>query len=105
MSEKFVAFAEHRPDDTYQSGTEGWKQQWFAIVEKDGREVYACGRRKFASCDGRRMKPGKRIGDEIADESEHFTTCGECGDLFDMRDLEEVLHHEEPGHERSRRVH
>lgn len=51
------------------------------------------------------MKPGKRLGDEIADESEHFTACGECGDLFDMRDLEEVLHHEEPGHEPSRRVH
>lgn len=43
--------------------------------------------------------PAKRKGGAPNDEMEHFMQCGECGQYFDMRDLVEVLRHEEPGHE------
>lgn len=42
---------------------------------------------------------GKRIDKEVADEAEHFITCAACGQAIDMRDLGQVFHHEEPGHE------
>lgn len=43
---------------------------------------------------------GKRVGGEPDDEAEHFYICAECGQAVDMRDLGQVMHHEEPGHER-----
>jgi bifunctional non-homologous end joining protein LigD len=33
------------------------------------------------------------------EESEHFHRCEECGQLVDRRNLGDVFHHEEPGHE------
>lgn len=35
-------------------------------------------------------------------EEDHYYICGECGQAVDMRNLGEVFHHEEPGHERLR---
>lgn len=35
---------------------------------------------------------------ELADESEHFIVCGDCGQAIDCRNLGDVFHHEEPGH-------
>ena len=50
-----------------------------------------------------RIKPGKitgqRVGDDPADEAEHFHVCKACGQAVDMRDLGEVFHHELPEHE------
>lgn len=33
-----------------------------------------------------------------APEAEHFLTCKACGQPMDLRNLGDVLHHEEPGH-------
>lgn len=44
--------------------------------------------------------PGKRIDGEPEDEAEHFYVCKQCGQAVDMRRLGDMLHHEEPGHER-----
>lgn len=33
------------------------------------------------------------------EEHEHFYTCAACGQLVDKRDLGQVFHHEEIGHE------
>jgi len=33
-----------------------------------------------------------------AEEHEHFYVCSECGQNVDMRDLGQVLHHEDSGH-------
>lgn len=41
---------------------------------------------------------GKRIGGEPENEADNFIECPECHQLIDMRDLGEVLRHEEPGH-------
>jgi len=45
------------------------------------------------------IKPGKRVGGDPTDESEHFFNCASCGQSIDMRDLGEVFRHEEPDHE------
>lgn len=37
--------------------------------------------------------------DALTGEVDHFTRCATCGQAFDMRDLEAVIHHEQPGHE------
>lgn len=42
--------------------------------------------------------PGKHHGGEPADERENFYPCPACGQLVDMRDLRQVMWHEEPGH-------
>ena len=42
---------------------------------------------------------GKRVDREPEHEFEHFCACPACGQLVDMRDLGQVFHHEEPGHE------
>ncbi|RWO41368.1 MAG: hypothetical protein EOS11_18265 [Mesorhizobium sp.] len=42
---------------------------------------------------------GKRYGAPIKDELKHFYICAICGQEVDMRQLGEVLYHEEPGHE------
>jgi hypothetical protein len=39
---------------------------------------------------------GKRVGGEPADEAEHSSKCPTCGSYVDMRDLAQVLEHEEP---------
>lgn len=42
---------------------------------------------------------GMRIDRNAADEAENFYLCETCGQAVDMRDLVQVLHHEEPDHE------
>lgn len=42
---------------------------------------------------------GKRIGGEPTNEADHFYVCAHCKQAVDMRDLGQVFHHEEPGHE------
>ena len=37
--------------------------------------------------------------DPVGAESDHFMNCPECGQSFDMGDLEQVLHHNMPGHQ------
>ncbi len=44
------------------------------------------------------VKPGVCVSHEITDESQHFCPCASCGQLFDMRDLSDVMYHEEPDH-------
>lgn len=39
-------------------------------------------------------KPGKIVGPEPVDESEHFMKCPVCGAMFDMRDIGQVLEHD-----------
>lgn len=38
---------------------------------------------------------GKRVGGEPTDEAEQFYVCAVCGQAVDMRDLGDVLYHEE----------
>jgi hypothetical protein len=42
---------------------------------------------------------GIRVGGEPKSELEHFYKCPACGQSVDMRDLGQVFHHEQPGHE------
>lgn len=49
-------------------------------------------------------KEGKRIDKEVEDEREHFIQCKECGGWIDMRDLSQVLLHEQSGHEKMHTV-
>ena len=42
---------------------------------------------------------GHREGGDPEDERENFYMCSDCGQAVDMRDLGQVLHHEENGHE------
>lgn len=46
-----------------------------------------------------RIKPGRLVGEQPADEAEHFFVCEACGQAVDMRDLGEVFRHEEADHE------
>ncbi|MER8418764.1 hypothetical protein [Mesorhizobium sp. M1329] len=43
--------------------------------------------------------PGKKHGKPVVDEREHFYRCAHCGQLVDMRDLAQVMWHEDEGHE------
>ncbi|MER9842543.1 hypothetical protein NKJ59_14995 [Mesorhizobium australicum] len=43
--------------------------------------------------------PGKLHGAPVRDERDHFYACPSCGQEVDMRDLRQVIWHEEPGHE------
>jgi hypothetical protein len=45
---------------------------------------------------------GFRVGGEPENEAEHFMECPVCGQAFDMRDLGQVFHHDQPQHERLR---
>lgn len=47
--------------------------------------------------------PGILQGPEPEDEAEHFELCVTCGQAFDLRDLEQVLYHDEEMHEPMRR--
>ena len=47
---------------------------------------------------------GQRIGGDPEDEAEHFMQCPVCHEMFDMRDLEAVLYHDQPEHERREEV-
>lgn len=40
---------------------------------------------------------GRFVG-ETRSEADHFAPCGACGQPFDMRDFEQLAHHETPGH-------
>ncbi|MER9652483.1 hypothetical protein NKJ26_03060 [Mesorhizobium sp. M0152] len=42
---------------------------------------------------------GKRHAGPVKDEIEHFMICPVCGQEIDMRNLAEVLHHDNPHHE------
>lgn len=42
---------------------------------------------------------GVRIGDQPTSEAAHFYRCARCGQAVDKRDLGQVFHHEEEGHE------
>lgn len=43
---------------------------------------------------------GERIsGPPVTSEADHFYVCEACKQSVDMRDLGQVFHHEEPGHE------
>ena len=42
---------------------------------------------------------GRIVGPEPEDEAEHFYRCQACGQMVDMRDLGQVLHHARTGHE------
>ncbi|MBZ9711552.1 hypothetical protein FJW08_31970 [Mesorhizobium sp. B3-2-1] len=44
--------------------------------------------------------PGKRHDGEPSDEDGHFYKCKICGQPADMRDLRQVMWHEQPRHER-----
>jgi hypothetical protein len=41
---------------------------------------------------------GEYLGAPPKDESEHFEVCPQCGQAVDARDLNQVLHHAQPGH-------
>jgi hypothetical protein len=43
---------------------------------------------------------GIPLSGEPENESDHFEVCPECGVAFDMRDLNQVMQHVEPGHEK-----
>jgi hypothetical protein len=43
---------------------------------------------------------GERIGGSPADERVHFYVCPVCGQAVDKRDLGQVFHHGQPGHDR-----
>lgn len=36
---------------------------------------------------------------ELSDEAEHFVTCATCGQAFDLRNLGDLLYHEQEMHE------
>ena len=42
---------------------------------------------------------GEPIDGEPRDETDHFIRCPACGQMIDLWDFAQVLHHEEPGHE------
>lgn len=42
---------------------------------------------------------GHREGGDPENELDHFYTCKACGQSVDMRDLGQVFHHEDNGHE------
>jgi hypothetical protein len=44
-------------------------------------------------------KVGERVGGAPASEAAHFYVCPECGQAVDKRDLGQVFHHEQVGHE------
>lgn len=44
-------------------------------------------------------RPPQRLDKVVTSESEHFMRCPECGQEFDMRDLGQVAHHAELGHD------
>jgi hypothetical protein len=43
---------------------------------------------------------GHREGGDPENEEDNFYTCAVCGQAVDMRDLGQVFHHEEEGHEK-----
>lgn len=42
---------------------------------------------------------GHRVGGDPENEMDNFYDCAACGQTVDMRDLGQVSHHEESGHE------
>jgi hypothetical protein len=53
---------------------------------------------KGLSVNGEGIK-GEREDAVVTHESEHFEVCPVCGQAFDLRDLAQVLHHDQPEHE------
>ena len=44
----------------------------------------------------RRKYVGRRVGDPLKEEAEHFYRCAACGRWVDYRDLSKVFDHEGP---------
>jgi len=42
---------------------------------------------------------GHRVGGDPENENDNFYICAACGQAVDCRDLGQVFHHEELGHE------
>ncbi len=42
---------------------------------------------------------GHRVGGDPENEMDNFYECKACGQSVDMRELSQVFHHEDPGHE------
>ena len=42
---------------------------------------------------------GHRVGGDPEGERDNFYVCAACGQAVDMRDLGQVFHHEEAGHD------
>lgn len=42
---------------------------------------------------------GHRVGGDPENEADNFYTCKACGQAVGMRDLGQVFHHEEDGHQ------
>ena len=42
---------------------------------------------------------GVRVGPQPENEADHYFNCKRCGQAVDMRDLGQVLHHEQLEHE------
>jgi len=42
---------------------------------------------------------GVRVGPPPLSEADHYYLCAACGQAVDMRDLGQVFHHEDAGHE------
>ena len=51
-----------------------------------------------------RQFPYRRIGEEPANELEHYVQCLDCGTWLDCRELGEVIEHEETCEGRGRRA-
>jgi Fe2+ or Zn2+ uptake regulation protein len=45
------------------------------------------------------IRPGRLVGEQPANEADHFFVCEACGQAVDMRNLAEVFRHEEDPHE------
>ena len=42
---------------------------------------------------------GQIVGSDPEDETAHFEQCNGCKQMYDMRDLAQVLHHDQEMHE------
>jgi hypothetical protein len=49
------------------------------------------------------LNPGVPAGWVPKDESDHYLECPICGHMIDMRDLAEVIEHDDAPHERPTR--
>lgn len=42
---------------------------------------------------------GRCLDGDASNELEHYVLCPECCQAVDLRDFDQVTHHEEPGHD------
>jgi hypothetical protein len=43
---------------------------------------------------------GERLGGDPENELDNYYECSQCGQSVDMRDLGQVFHHDEEGHDK-----